>query len=187
MKIKGKGIVQLGLHKQAEFVHYVGAKRKHYSKDAPIDTPDFYLGIDCDPASIAYMIEEYGDISDANFLCSGIGEEGIKETVSWCAYKRPFLSKSVRLQDIFHQTQIDAISLLAMDIEGGEFDALLLYDWSILPDYLIMEAHSFKKPLNEAVTEIRSIVQKHGYKFIKGVSTNTNQKHPTMELEFKYG
>ena len=79
MKIKGKGIVQLGLHKQAEFIHYVGAKRKHYSKDAPIDM--LYLGFDCDSASIAYMIQEYGDISDANFLCSGIGEEGIKETV----------------------------------------------------------------------------------------------------------
>ena len=77
------------------------------------------------------MIQEYGDISDANFLCCGIGEEGIEETVSWCAYKDHFCQRA-RIAGYFLSNQIDAISLLAIDIEG---ESLMLCFFTIGASY----------------------------------------------------
>jgi hypothetical protein len=184
MKIKGKGIVQLGLHKQAEFVHYLGAEPKYYSKEAPIGTPDFYLGIDCDPASIVHMINEYSQFERVEFMCSGVGASTIKRGLSWCSNKCPFIYPSLPLHTIFSEVGITELELLAMDVEGAELDILASYDWSVMPSYLIVEAHSFNLSLSDAVAKIDELVFSKGYKKEKEFKTNLGQECPTMELEY---
>lgn len=184
MKIKGTGIVQIGLHKQAEFIHHVGGEKKGNSKEADIGDCDYFLGVDYDPASISYMLNQYGHLQKAYFICIGVGVEKTCPGLSWSGNKEKFLYKNIRLHTLFKETEIDNIELLALDIEGGEYDTFKYYDWSLLPKKIVVEAHSFTKPLDQGVSEIQATLSKHGYRLEKSTPTNVDQAHPTMELEY---
>lgn len=184
MKIFGSGIVQIGLHRQAEFIHYVGGEKNNNSKELDIGSCDYFLGVDYDPASISYMLNQYGHLEKAYFLCIGVGYEKTSEGLSWSGNKEKFLYKNIHLHTLFKETEIEHVELLALDIEGGEYDTFKYYDWSLLPKKIAVEAHSFTKPLEEGVSEIQETLSKQGYILEKSTPTNVNQKCPTMEMEF---
>ena len=219
--------LQIGLQRTAEYAYLADEGWVDACVSDPLKTlPDFfktdptpfrYFGVDRDFYSLQQLSKEYPEVRYDNIV-----------TRTWChAYLSGDKTPSTRVHySSLYQTEpswicvptitfshllaslrLNRIDVLAMDIEGFEYEIFRDYDWQLKPRFIAVEAHcvtfesdgSVTKRVMEKDPEINTpdtrgdflieILEKQGYTLSKRALTNQfkDQIPLTTELQFIYG
>ena len=193
--------VQIGLCNSAEYLYLTGKidqnldELKQLPTQFPKPSKDWqFYGVDCDPTSIHTMLDKYStEIPNAQFICAGIrAEAGLGKFNSWFhtgyGYTAApgdgalFGAACLTLEQLFAELGLQAVDVLAMDIEGTEYKVFRNYTWNIKPKFIAVECHG-------GPDEILEIIQNQGYRLYREAITNEHPKGSgkgTTELQFIY-
>ena len=164
--------IQIGLHRSAEYAYLINPTWQIYVPDDPLKTLPCelrktagqwrYIGVDRNPASIAYMKEQYGYNPNMHWVCTTVG----------------LGTEQVSIDNLIRMYRIDSLDVLAIDIEGGEQIILKDFSWEIKPHYLAVEVHTC---YGVSKTEFVSFIEEQGYRLINRKLTNNGN---TLECQF---
>ena len=177
-------ILQIGLYETAEGL-YLAHPNKELKEENPresIYVPEGwesdewrYIGVDASSDSIEFVKQKYGEGKDWEWVLAGVGDE---------VYSDGF---TCSLKDLLSRLGITGLDILAMDVEGHEFDIFRTYDFSIRPKCVFVEYHDtdilyderFGNDLSVCHTlekrqELTDIMSSHEYRVVDTCST---EKH----------
>lgn len=125
----------------SEYSHYIGTSMR-------------VIGVDMNPRSIEGLKKFYADNPNISFINAAIYDKDVDEIEhnswditgrTWQEDAQPARTRCLTLASLFEEvlsahpdSQIFGLSL---DVEGAEFDILKAYDWSIRPNYVVVEFH----------------------------------------------
>ena len=156
--------VQIGLHTSAEYLWLSDPELPPPTVNCPPSIQEtlnrigrprhHYIGIDCDPVSIARMWRDNADriaAGDAEFLLAYIASRsGEPRAFAYNANYEPvikgidwWMAISVSFTDFMTRCakRYGSVEFLAMDIEGTEVEIFLDYDFSVRPRLIDLEFH----------------------------------------------
>ena len=181
--------VQIGLARTAEYIFLVEKNWKEVAQQRRVDDPcnsipeyfidkytDWkYYGIDADPGSIEYLslIYKYLNTDDVTWIQAFIRDvesekiARVKSLIS-LSDKRYLYVPTISLSDVFAFFKIDALDILAIDVEGAEKGIFETYDWEIKPAFISVEVHpdSLREPsttLKKNIASMTDVLEKNGY------------------------
>lgn len=171
--------LQIGIQDFAEYTYLVGCPDK---RDADIWKPPdlspdgnwYYYGVDGDPLCILDWSNK--NIPNTNwinvFLAREAGIVNANEINDMLWSSREQLGQNyfvgkITLSQLVKNLNVDNLEILAMDIEGYEFEAFHSYDWSIKPRYLIVETHS-----EDIKNSLAELFVNNGYKEVEQILRN---------------
>ena len=197
--------VQIGLHKDAEFIHcvypeefskipstYLGYTEYKSLKEIPevinnkYDKWKFY-GVDCDPFSITHMMSKYPPSEDIQWILAFIykSKKRLAQIRSWFEGKRVCSVPIVSFDELIESLKISKIDVLAMDIESLEFALIETYSWRIKPAFITIEVHinAIKQSGQDRdINRIISVVEKQGYTIYKNIEMRTGYRELQLIL-----
>lgn len=182
--------LQMGLFRTAEYLYLTGTEKSEIDDLKGI--PDFleytnwkYYGIDCDPCSIAYMLQKYHTNKFAEWVLASINQgvsPSMKYVPTWYigdADEAYYYVPTISFDTLIDSLGLEKIDILAVDIEGVELGMFKNYSWRLKPAYIAVESH------NEQHIEILDVIEKQGYKNTLNVETNFYDGcYHTRELQF---
>ena len=163
--------IQIGLDRRAEYAYVVRPDWQTYAPDDPLkvlphelltDGDWRYIGVDRNPASIAYMKDQYGYNPSMHWVCTTVG----------------LGTEQVSIDDLIRMYKVDSLDVLAIDIEGAEQIILKDFSWGISPRYLAVEVHTC---YGVSETEFVAFIEEQGYQLINKKPTNNSN---TLECQF---
>ena len=132
-----------------------------------------YIGVDGSIKSIDYLSEKYRVSEKYQWLVARVGKE---TCVSTSTRDIPHLVPQFSLRDLLCHLKITELDILVVDIEGGEFPLFEGYDFSIKPELIYVEFHSFeggvKSHSGASKERLMDIICPYGYKVDAGRSTS---------------
>ena len=218
--------LQIGLQRTAEYAYlaeegWLGADVEDDLKTLPDflkadPSPFRYIGVDRDFYSLQQLSKEYPEVRYNDIVAR-----------TWChAYIRGDKTPSTRVHySSLYQTEpswicvptitfshllaslrLKEIDVLAMDIEGFEYEIFRDYDWQLKPKFIAVEAHcvifesdgSVTKRVMEKAPDLNApdtrgdflidLLEKQGYQLWRSALTNQFKDHIplTTELQFVY-
>lgn len=208
LKGQKKGVcVQIGIQDSADFAYL--ADRDWQSKmetEPPLKSvPEAvadgierweYYGIDADCVWIAEMLKRDHPPNThwiQAFIAAADGRVCEFESMMSETRIRPFATVSVTLDTLLQDLEITNVDVLAVDVEGAEFDVFEAYDWSIKPRYITVECHGDRqvtnvaneKLLDQNVGEMIDFLKTKGYDCTHKAYTNRNSTgNCTAEVQF---
>ena len=154
---------------------------------ADIDGWKFY-GVDRDPHSIAYLSKKHG--TQGHWINASIKTDTPQfvETDSWdwCrGIPHGNYAVPLTLQQVFEGFNLNELDVLAIDIEGAEFDALEQHDFNqISPRFISVEIHTYHNTADEGLRRIENCITPYGYRLDHTIPSNLDNKFPTLEAKF---
>lgn len=126
-----------------------------------------FIGVDSNQESVDKLQEQY---PDQEFICMSI-ESGAD------------------LQRLFKRIDVGKIDVLAMDIEGSEYNVLNSYSGDIIPEFVSVECHRWHHSDNELIDMharhgLEDFRSANSYKLHRVLHTNQEFEYPTVELQF---
>ena len=158
--------VQIGLHESCEwaFLTQINWKEQWLHHKLPNIFPDItnwnYIGIDINPVSIAKMSKAYNLNKKCTFICSGIGSSrSISRNPTDGFLPHNIISPFITLGEILYR--FGNIDILALDIEGGEYQIFNSLDFLDIP-MICVEIHKISN--NAVPQQLSDKIVSLGYK-----------------------
>ena len=183
--------VQIGIDKTAEYIFLTESDWKlklHNADDEwQLDPNIFsdisrwnYHGVDANPHSIACAAVQYRylerlDLNNVKWICTSIGSMESMYSVGEYGFNQPIYTPSITLSRLFALLGLDYnFELLALDIEGMEYEIFKDYDWKIKPKVIKVEMHHPLERSSERHALVR-LFESHGYRLIDRITTDYHE------------
>jgi len=115
---------------------------------------------------------------EVNFVTGDLAPEwptsGMRDTMSdyhfdtYCQNLKTLKLPTRRLDSIIADSGFDHFDLMVIDVEGGEYDLLLSFDWKTPVHLLCIEAHPKDKEKNE---KVRALLRSHDFRLVGTIGT----------------
>ena len=184
--------IQLGLHNTAEYLYLTEDNWKDIEVDALNRVPHSgvdewcYYGIDAEGESISMMLRQHVHNPRAIWIQSYIAP-GPTQLVKYKLFggnePRPsYFAPTISFDKMLSELNIKRIDVLAVDIEGTEYELFEAYGWNIKPRFISVELHNTSHTDTSFITLIESI----GYDTVLYTPTNLrNGTYFTREAHFR--
>ena len=154
-----------------------------------------YYGIDADGDSIAYLIKSKDKRDNVQWIQAAVSysETKLLEINHNRFHMNPFfdtcLVPTIEFDKLIKLLEIEQISVLVIDIEGGEIDLLNFYSWDIKPEYIAVEVHANHNHTIEGLDyncdQVLDILKSEDYVLCREFGTNIRDGISyTNEMQF---
>lgn len=182
--------IQIGLFKTAEF-SYLG--HKDWRERIPVDplkcVPETvqssigqwrYFGVDACPRAVSRLAQDFYTIPNAALIHACVKGTPNRLTKIGLFREAPHFVKSfsITLDMLVDALEIDRLDVLAIDIEGNEYEVLQGYSFRLRPRFLTVESH---EPQFHWENRLAHYIKSLGYKLINEQMTNHGN---TIEYQF---
>ena len=204
MRYINHNCVQLGINVDAEYLYLAQPNWRELmpQQDTVKQLPDIfkgdmwhYTGVDSDVVCIAEHLADNKHSLNVDWVCACIAAEHTHKHVNSWFLSRGFGVGVITLEMLLTNipnVQERGISVLAMDIEGYEYEILRSYNWSIKPKFIAVEAHTRDHYLSphydSCPLELIACLKAQGYQLYKQIPNVEDilEKHTDYHGELQF-